>query len=107
MRMKNALQELYDHFYTAPKITPQERRVRANHQRLIQRLKKPERKLVLRIIDDKDLICEDVSLDSFICGFRLSWQIITQLNNYENGHLAADHEVRPDARSVFQKEEAQ
>jgi len=31
----------------------------------------------------------------------LVWQIITQVNNYENGHLAADHEVGPDARSVF------
>ncbi|HWP80812.1 MAG TPA: hypothetical protein VN446_09250 [Candidatus Acidoferrum sp.] len=40
------------------------------------------RKLVFRIMDDKDLICSDVSLDSFISGFRLAWQISNQIQNY-------------------------
>ncbi|SCI78381.1 Uncharacterised protein [uncultured Clostridium sp.] len=35
---------------------------------LIERLDKPERKLVLKIIDGKDRIAENLSEDSFISG---------------------------------------
>ena len=44
---------------------------------------KPERRLVLQIIDAKDRIVEDTSIDSFISGFELAWQLSTQLNQYE------------------------
>jgi len=73
--MDNILKALYDHFYRKPKNSTQARRIETNHRLLIQRLSKRNRKLVLRIIDDKDQICEDVSLDSFICGFRLAWSL--------------------------------
>jgi len=78
--MENILQAIYDHFYTFPRNTPEEKRIKANHQRLIRRLRKQDRKLVLRIIDDKDMIANAVSLDSFIQGFRLAWMLSNQLN---------------------------
>lgn len=80
--MNDVLQAIYDHFYTFPRNVPEEKRIEANHQRLIRRLKKQERKLVLRIIDDKDMIANTVSLDSFIQGFKLAWMISNQLNSY-------------------------
>ena len=43
------------------------------HKALIAALEKPERKLVLQIIDAKDRIAEDISIDSFISGFELAW----------------------------------
>ena len=35
---------------------------------------------------DTDLlmIATDLSLDSFICGFKLAWQMANELNNYDN-----------------------
>ena len=59
--MKELLKDLYDCFYTPP-----------------------ERRLVLRIIDAKDHIIEDTSIDSFISGFRLAWKLSAELNHYEN-----------------------
>ena len=63
------LKELYDHFYTRPELDEQENEVEECHKALIAALEKPERKLVLRIIDAQDSIREQTSLDSFIAGF--------------------------------------
>ena len=55
------------------------------HQALIAALEKPERRLVLQIIDAKDqiAIAEDRSIDSFIAGFRLAWRLSNELNMYD------------------------
>lgn len=45
------LKGLYDCFYTPPELSEQEEEVTAYHKALIEALAKPERKLVLRIID--------------------------------------------------------
>ena len=95
--MNDILQVLYDRFYTFPRNTPEEKRIEANHQRLIKRLRKQDRKLVLRIIDDKDLIANSISLDSFIQGFKLAWMLSNQVNNY-GGYPFDKEEVDPDAR---------
>jgi len=73
--MDSILKSLHDHFYRTPDNTLQEKRIKANNQLLCQRLSCRNRKLVLRIMDDKDLICSDFSLDSFICGFRLECRL--------------------------------
>ena len=52
--MDNILKLLYGHFYRMPENAQEERRVEANHQLLRQRLSSRNRKLVLRIMDDKD-----------------------------------------------------
>ena len=54
------------------------------HQALSEVLGKPERRLVLQIIDAKDRIAEDTSIDSFIAGFELAWKLAVELNHYEN-----------------------
>ena len=45
------LKELYDYFYVRPEFDEQENEVEECHKALIAALEKPERKLVLRIID--------------------------------------------------------
>lgn len=68
--MENKLiKGLYDCFYTPPELSEQEEEVTECHKALIEVLAKPERKLVLRIIDAQDYIKEETSLDSFIAGF--------------------------------------
>lgn len=67
------LKELYDYFYVRPALDEQENEVEECHKALIAALEKPERNLVLRIIDAQTYITEQTSLDSFIAGFELAW----------------------------------
>ena len=83
--MNEMMKALYDSFYEKLPATQLEAEIERCHQELIERLEKPERKLVLQIIDNKDQIAEDLSVDSFICGFKLAWQLTTELNQYKNG----------------------
>lgn len=47
-----------------------------------------DQKLVLHIIDAKDHITEERSIDSFICGFELAWKLSTELNAYDRSRPA-------------------
>lgn len=52
-------------------------------QQLMSRLSKPERKLVLKVVDTKGLMMERAELDSFACGFQLALGLTTELQHYE------------------------
>ena len=78
------LKELYDCFYVRPEFDEQENEVEECHKALIAALEKPERRLVLRIIDAQDSIREQTSLDSFMAGFELAWRLSAELHNDEN-----------------------
>lgn len=45
------------------------------HQEHIEKLDKPERWLVLHIVDSKDRTTENLSVDSFIPGVCLAWKL--------------------------------
>ena len=90
--MNETLRLLYDKFYTPLPMVESEQEVETCHRQLIERLDKPERKLVLRIID------EQRSVDSFICGFRLAWEMANELNHFEtNRHPSPEEEAEMDA----------
>lgn len=82
--MNETLKLLYDRFYTPLPLAEFEQEVKTCHRQLIKRLDKSERKLVLRIIDAQNHIIEEQSLDSFLCGFRLAWELANELNHYED-----------------------
>jgi hypothetical protein len=42
------------------------------HSRLVAQLSKPQRRLLLKRMDERGHMTDDVSLDSFICGFQLA-----------------------------------
>ena len=84
--MNELLKVLYDNYYEELPLTQLKTEIERCHQELIEKLEKPERKLVLQIIDCKDQISEDLSIDSFIAGFRLAWKLSQELNTYEKGH---------------------
>lgn len=104
--MKNELLEaMYDCFYISPELQVAKQEVEDCHQALIDRLDKPERKLVLQIIDAKDRIAEDISIDSFISGFELAWKLSAELNHYENERSVSRRmAVGPGARFTCKKE---
>ncbi len=103
--MKNELLEaLYDCFYTIPEFSVQKQEVEECHQTLIKVLDRPERRLMLQIIDARDRIAEDTFIDSFISGFELAWQLSTELNNYANECLTSCQTVEKlGARFTFRK----
>ena len=74
-----------------------EQEIETCHQQLIERLEKPERKLVLRIMDAQNLIAEERSMDSFLCGFQLAWELAYELNHFETDRYPFPEEVERDA----------
>lgn len=83
--MQTILNELFDHYNRfVPEAEPLQE-IENAHQQLRRSLEKPERKLVLRIIDNKDLIAGARARESFECGFWLAWRILSQLHRYDSG----------------------
>ena len=84
--MNELLKALYDSFYEKLPAMQLKDEIEHCHQELIEKLDRPERKLVLQIIDCKDQIAENLSIDSFIAGFHLAMRLSQELNIYEKGH---------------------
>lgn len=99
------IKELYDCFYTPPEFLEPRHEIEDCHKALIEVLEKPERRLVLQIIDAKDRIVEDTSIDSFISGFELAWQLSIELNNYENERFISCQTGRLGAHFASEQEE--
>lgn len=81
--MNEQLKALYDCFYEPLPAERLKQEIEDCHQKLIEVLSRSERRLVLQIIDAKDQIAEERSIDSFIAGFRLAWRLSNELNIYE------------------------
>ena len=96
--MNDTLKLLYDRFLTPLPMEEAEQEIDDCHRQLIERLEKPERKLVLRIIDTQNLIAEDRSIGSFLCGFQLAWELSNELNHYESGHPSRYDKTEMDVR---------
>ena len=102
--MNKTLTALYDSFYTLPQAADTRAEIKTIHKQLILKLDKPERRLVLRLIDAKDRLAEETSIDSFICGFRLAWRLANELNNYpESGRPTQSGQTEWDARCTPQE----
>ena len=84
--MNEMLKTLYDSIYKRSTATQLKAEIERCHQELIEKLEKPERKLVLQIIDCKDQVAENLSIDNFIAGFHLAWKLSQELNMYEQEH---------------------
>ena len=102
--MNKTLTALYDSFYTPPQSADTRAEIKTIHKQLILKLDKPERRLVLRMIDAKDCLAEEKSIDSFICGFRLAWRLANELNSYpEHGRPTRSDQTGQDARVAPQE----
>ena len=103
--MENLLRTLYWNLYTPCTNEETEQELDDCHKQLINVLGKPERKLVLRIIDGKDRLADEIGLDSFIFGFKLATQLAHELKKYDgrlHSEQTADEDVR---RSIMYEEE--
>ena len=96
--MNDTLKLLYDRFYIALPMAEAEQEIEICHRELIERLEKPERKLILRIMDAQGLIAEERSVDSFLCGFKLAWELAYELNHFKmDRHPSPEEEAEMDA----------
>lgn len=102
--MTELLKTLYWTLYTPYENQEAEQELDDCHKQLIEVLGKPERKLVLRIIDGKDRLVDEIGLDSFIFGFKLATQLAHELKKYD-GHLRSDSADEDVRRSILLEEE--
>ena len=102
--MENLLRTLYWNLYTPYENQETEQELDDCHKQLIEVLGKPERKLVLRIIDGKDRLADEIGLDSFIFGFKLATQLAYELKKYD-GHLRSEQNAGEDVRRSIMYEE--
>ena len=104
--MNETLKALYDSFYQPLELAEEKQEINNCHRQLIERLDKPERKLVLRIIDAKDRSAELLSIDSFICGFELACKLAAELDHYkQKNERPVSNKIGPGARSACQDTE--
>ena len=102
--MNELLKTLYWNLY-APYVNEEaEQELDDCHKKLVNALGKPERKLVLRIIDGKDRVADEIGLDSFIFGFKLATQLAHELKKYD-GHLRSEQTADEDVRRSILSEE--
>lgn len=78
--MTELLKSLWDNYYEPPHETEKKQAIEDYHMKLVEDLSREDRKLVLHIIDLKDQIAEDLSIDSFMSGFQLAWKLASELN---------------------------
>lgn len=99
------LGKLYDIFYTPPEFLLQRQEVEEGRQALAEVLDKQKNRLVIQIIDAKDSMIDNISMDSFIAGFTLARKLSMELSNYENERLISQRMERLGARFIPWEEE--
>ncbi len=80
-----------------------EREVAVLHRQLSSRLEKPERKLLLRLVDLEDTLRGQTNLDSFISGFCLADGIHREL--MERPPYSFDQEEEWQVCELFERKE--
>lgn len=106
--MPQRLDDLYHEFFTPLQLPELKSSIEHNHKILIDHLSKEERKIVLRIIDALEMICNYQSKNSFIQGFKLGFELTTELQTYDAhsaeidsqncGHSFMPQEVQKDEK---------
>ena len=81
--MYELLEMLYENYCTVPDTMRQKKAIESDYFDLKETVEKSELKLVLRIIDTKDNICDETSFDSFTSGFRLAWRLCAEIKEYD------------------------
>ena len=99
--MENLLRTLYWNLYTPCESQETRQELDDCHKQLIDVLGKSERKLVLRIIDGKDRLADEIGLDSFIFGFKLATGIAYELKKYDRSFQGNGDAEEAACRSIF------
>ncbi|MBT2740741.1 DUF6809 family protein [Bacillus sp. ISL-77] len=93
--MPQITQRLYRNFYQKPATPEGKRRLQSNISLLKRNFSNWQKKILLRIIDDNDLICAIIAQDSFEQGFRLGIKLLTEVYNPKGGISDEDSGMPP------------
>ena len=93
--------QLYKLFFRKPRLAEETQRLNSNIGLIRKSLSKWQRKILLRIIDDKDLIYSMLLQESFEQGFRLGAMLTTELYESTGGVSG----ISPDAPPLSWNEE--
>lgn len=107
--MPKRLDDLYHSFFKQQDFNELKSSVEENHKLLIDHLSKEDRKIVLRIIDALEMICNYQTKASFIQGFKLGFELTTELQTYdahsaEIDSLNCGHSFMPNGGTEDEKE---
>ena len=80
--MESILNELYHHFYRPLELSELKQEVEECREKLAETLDKPERKVLLQLMDAQDAAVDELSADSFICGFKLGLQLSWEMRYF-------------------------
>lgn len=99
------LEKLYDIFYTPPDFPLQSREAEEGRKALGEVVDKQMNRMVIKIIDAKDSIIEKISVDSFIAGFELAWQLAAEVHHDESERFSSLQDGSLGARFISKTEE--
>lgn len=88
--MPKRLGDLYHSFFKQQDLNELKLSVEENHKILIDHLSKDDRKTILRIIDALQMICNYQTKASFTQGFKLGFELTTELQTYDSRSAEKD-----------------
>ena len=88
--MPKRFDDLYHSFCNKQDFTNRMLSVEESNKDLISKLAEADGKAVLRIIDALEMICNYQSKASFIQGFKLGFELTTELQNYSSHSAEID-----------------
>lgn len=101
--MNDYMKALRQRFSDGNPYSEERREIEDSRQALCDQLDKPQRKLLLALLDGEFYLREQMALDNFICGFRLATGIARELSMEAPYDFDADEEDR--VRKLFEEKE--
>ncbi|MFT8927921.1 MAG: DUF6809 family protein [Sporolactobacillus sp.] len=80
--MDDLLEKLYRHFYTQPAYPEWTQKIEGMYHALSDHLTKEDQQSVLRLLDAKDVVISEISMDSFIRGVQLGYVFAQKMKDY-------------------------
>ena len=77
--MNDYMRALHQRFFREPECADVREEIEDLRQELREFLTKPERRKLLRLVDAQNLLREEISLASFMAGFKLAWGLAREL----------------------------
>ena len=100
--MNDYMRALHQRFFQKPLCAEQQREIQLARLELRNRLDKPERRTLLRLLDAEALMREKISLASFTAGFKLDAGIAKELE--ADGIYSFDEEETEQLSRLWKKE---
>lgn len=100
--MNDYMRALHQRFFQKPLCAEQQREIQLARLELRNRLDKPERRTLLRLLNAEALMREKISLASFTAGFKLAAGIAKELE--ADGIYSFDEEETEQLSRLWKKE---